>query len=61
MSQTSSQLSASIPAWVKAIGGLGILIAILCLCACLTIPILTLLGPEIGNVFSRITYGLSTP
>lgn len=60
MSQTSSQPPASTPAWVKAIGGLGIFIVILFLCACVTIAILTLLGPEIGNVFSRITYGLST-
>ncbi len=33
---------------------------ILVLVAIVVIAILTVLGPEIGNVFSRITSGLST-
>ncbi len=33
---------------------------ILVLVAIVVIAILTLLGPEIGNVFSRITSGLAT-
>ncbi len=33
---------------------------ILVLVAIVVIAILTILGPEIGNVFSRITSGLST-
>jgi len=38
------------------------MIAIFCLIPIVTIAILTLLGPQIGNVFSRITVGLeSTP
>ncbi len=32
---------------------------VLVLVAVVVIAILTLLGPQIGNVFSRITYGLS--
>jgi pilus assembly protein Flp/PilA len=32
---------------------------ILVLVAIVVIAILTLLGPQIGNVFSRITYGLT--
>jgi pilus assembly protein Flp/PilA len=32
---------------------------ILVLVAIVVIAILTLLGPQIGNVFSRITYGMS--
>ena len=40
--------------------GLGISIIFVCL-AVLTIPGLALMGPQIGNVFSRINSGLSTP
>ncbi len=37
-------------------------IAVVCLIPIMTIAILTLLGPQIGNVFSRITAGLeATP
>lgn len=33
---------------------------ILVLVAIIVIAILTLLGPQIGNVFSRITYGMTS-
>lgn len=36
-------------------------VAIVCVIPIVTIAILTLLGPQIGNVFSRITAGLGTP
>ena len=36
------------------------LIAIFCMLPCVAIMILTLLGPQIGNVFSRVTAGLGT-
>ncbi len=43
------------------LGQLGCLIAYLLLVVCLFVAFGALLGPQIGNIFSRITNGLGAP
>ena len=42
-------------------GVVGLVVFIFCVLPICVIAILTLLGPQIGNVFSKITNGLSAP
>ncbi len=46
--------------WGQAIGSVLVIPAVLFLCSCLVIGILTLLGPAVGNVFSEINQSLQS-
>ncbi len=40
------------------IAGACVLLAFICMCV---IAVIAIMGPQIGNIFSRITNGLSSP
>ena len=43
------------------IGSIGCLLVYFLLSLCLLIPLLAILGPQIANIFSRVTNGLGAP
>ncbi len=60
--QSDAKSSSKLAVGLASLIGIAVVCVLVCvLVAIVVIAILTITGPEIGNVFSRITYGLSTP
>ena len=56
--EPAEKSSSSLPTVLLVVGGIAVVLILIC---CVIFAMLAILGPQIGNVFSQITYELENP